>query len=526
MRSFFKFVGYTLGALLFAIPHWVGSEFGRVTIDQLIYHLGFGTEGLITADPELLSRFAWRAFAPALAAGVALLASEAFVTHAHRHGLRATLAAIAAWFDTQRQALGDRLAPLFRAGEALFRRRLYLVLPLAGVVYFAHSFAVVDYVRSYFAPDLFSGEYVDPRDVKLTATGKPRSLVLIYVESLETTYSDPKLFGRDLLARLNELKPKGISFDLYREMPGAHFTIAGIVSTQCGIPLRSLAMFGGNDQGEHVSKFLPRARCLGDILDDRGYTNVFLNGSSLSFAGVGKFFRDHHYRKVMGREEWIRLGEKQEAMSGWGLHDDDLFRRAKEELDALVKAKKPFNLTVLTIDTHHPYGHLSRRCAQDGVSDFDGIVECTANQVAEFIEYIVKRGWLDRVAILVQGDHLAMGNTSYEKLISNPQRTVFNLLLGGEKGVAKNTDEVTHFDMLPTILDLIGLRVEGDRAGLGYSAIGTAAVTRPPERMARMQEVLQNYSETYRRLWEPEPATVTAAPPAPAAPAAPAAKGG
>ena len=84
-------------------------------------------------------------------------------------------------------------------------------------------------------------------------------------------------------------------------------------------------------------------------------------------------------------------------------------------------------------------------------------------------------------------------------------RTIFNLLLSSDKDLVKNTDEVTHFDMLPTLLDLIGLRVVGDRAGLGYSALGPLEVPRPPDRMERMHEVLQNHSETYRKLWETEP---------------------
>ncbi len=68
-------------------------------------------------------------------------------------------------------------------------------------------------------------------------------------------------------------------------------------------------MFSGNNVGEKVKRYLPRASCLGDILARQGYRNVFLNGSSLVFAGVGKFFNDHRYARVMGREEWIAAGE-------------------------------------------------------------------------------------------------------------------------------------------------------------------------------------------------------------------------
>ncbi len=155
-------------------------------------------------------------------------------------------------------------------------------------------------------------------------------------------------------------------------------------------------------------------------------------------------------------------------MSGWGLRDDALFRRARVELDQLMKSRKPFNLNVLTVNTHHPYGHLSPECSRRGHQDFEGIVECTADLVAEFVEYIIARGWLDRVAIVVQGDHLAMGNTSYDKLATNPERRVFNLLINDNPKLTANTREVTHFDMLPRCSP-IGLQVKGGRAGLGYS---------------------------------------------------------
>lgn len=510
LRRFLAPLAYFTGSFLYAVSDWLTDEFGSVSIDQVLYHLNLGTEGLLTSDPELLTRFLWRGLALPVALGLALWALDGWLRYLRAHPRTPPMPSLRKFGAAARRS-ARRVA---HASTSILRRALPYSVPLvvlgAGAGFFIDSFSLASYVRTYFGEDYFAGSYVDPRDVTLRRE-RPKSLVLIYVESLENTYSDPALFGRDLLARLNRLKARGVSFEDYRQMPGAHFTIAGLVATQCGLPLKSVALFGGNTQGEQVDRFLPRARCLGDILADEGYTNVFLNGSSLAFGGVGKFFRDHHYHKIVGREEWIRAGETPETMSGWGLHDDDLFRGARAELAALMKKRKPFNLNILTIDTHHPYGHLSAHCAREGRDDFDGIVECTAGQVADFIEYVAAKGWLDRVAIVVQGDHLAMGNTSYEKLASNPHRTVFNLLIGGKR-LTKNTEQVTHFDMLPTMLDLIGLKVEGGRAGLGYSAIGPAPAARPADRIARMNEQLMNYSETYRDLWQSPPAVAGASP--------------
>lgn len=508
VRKLIKPLAILAGCLLYAIPDWATEEFGSVSIDQVLYHLRFGSEGLLTSDPELTHRFLWRGLALPVMLALLLWGLDAWVHHLRANPHQWPVP----WLSRGYGWMRERVLRIGRALGRVARHGVSGAVPLmvlgAGVAFFIDSFSVATYVRAYFGEDYFSGSYVDPTKVAVHK-GKtpPKNLVLIYVESLETTYSNPDLFGRDLLHRLNayKSKPRVISFDSYRELMGAHFTIAGLVATQCGLPLKSVALFGGNTQGEQVERFLPRARCLGDILASHGYTNVFLNGSSLAFAGVGKFFNDHHYSKVMGREEWISAGERPERMSGWGLRDDDLFRRARGELDALMKARKPFNLTVLTIDTHHPYGHLSSHCERLGYKDFEGIVECTAGQVADFIDYIAAKGWSDKIAIVVQGDHLSMGNTSYQKLIQNPERRVFNLLIGGDRKLTKNTDEVTHFDMLPTILDLIGLKVEGERAGLGYSAIGPITVPRPADRLAKMTEQLMNYSATYRALWELPP---------------------
>jgi phosphoglycerol transferase len=66
-------------------------------------------------------------------------------------------------------------------------------------------------------------------------------------------------------------------------------------------------------------------------------------------------------------------------MNDWGLYDDMLFIEAEKKLDELEShPNTPFNLTLLTIDTHGPNGYVSKHCAnQHGVtkSNFEGIVE-------------------------------------------------------------------------------------------------------------------------------------------------------
>ncbi len=383
----------------------------------------------------------------------------------------------------------------------LLRRNSHIALLIFGVVFASYQFSVCHYLKQQFfysSSKFFEHNYIDPKNQHFEIN-KPKSLVLIYVESLENTYSNPAIFGRDLLSGLNVYKRQGTSFDKYQMMPGTEWTIASLVATQCGVPLKTVTVFGNNRQGEVITKFLSNAKCMGDILAEHGYKNVFMNGPSLKFAGVGQFFKDHHYESLYGKDEWLLKGYRLTDMSFWGLHDDDLFKEAKIKLAELIKENKLFNLTLLTIDTHGMDGYPSKACIARKDKRFPNTVECTADNVGKLISYIKEQGWLNKVNIVVLGDHLAMKNQVYTKLESSPSRTIYNLFLSN-KPSSKNTNMVVGFDMLPTILESIGIKTKAGRVGLGYSAISTSA-KRPAQSLSEMQNEIGSYSKTYNQLW-------------------------
>jgi phosphoglycerol transferase len=322
--------------------------------------------------------------------------------------------------------------------------------------------------------------------------------VIVYAESLDAAYGDPALFGRDLLAPLRSLGGDG--FPAYTQEPGTSWTIAGMVATQCGVPLKAYTEQDvPRREGERA--FLPGATCLGDLLQQRGYRNVFMGGAPLSFAGKGTFLRDHGYTEVYGREEWERAGATRDEFNVWGLYDSSLLQRAKTRLAELHAAGQPFNLTLLTLDTHNPHGFMSPACRRRGAVDFEGIVLCASAQLEDFVRFARDQGFLENTTIVIFGDHLAVPNPVFEKLQQAPQRGMYNVMIG--TGLPRrNTDAVVHFDFFPTLVELAGFRVEGDRLGLGYSAIGTTDVARPVQRPSVTLLGL-NGSARYRALWSP-----------------------
>ena len=464
-----------LGLLPVGTSLWSQRMFGEVSFEQFIYHLRFGSQGLLKTDTDSIESF--------LLIGLLLPVCSA------------VLATVLLW-------LADRLLT-GSTGSYVLRRNAHWLVMLTGVLLFLGHFSFDDYLQSLIGPDVFSVHYVKPDTVQLTPNGRPRSLVIIYVESLEGTYQDSSRFGSDLLAPLTRLQQRYTSFANYPQSKGAHWTIAGIVGTQCGVPLKVALLPSPDDPRVHLRQFLPGALCLGDVLKQHGYQNVFMNGPDLDFADTGLFLTNHGYDRVYGAKQWIEAGEPAKSMRAWGLRDDRLLSRARTELDALMAAGKPFNLTLLTVDTHGPKGLMSEECKRRGAKEFPDIVTCTAGQVAEFINYIETRGWLDRVAVLVQGDHIAMENPIHDTLEHSPKRVIFNLI-AARPAEAPLGNEITHFDMYPTLLELAGLHPEGGRMALGWCLLQRCNTPSPPaDRVEQFKQGLLNRSPTYETLWVP-----------------------
>lgn len=358
--------------------------------------------------------------------------------------------------------------------------------------------------------------YIDENYIytdKVKAPIQKENLILIYVESLENSYREKHLFNKNLLENLDNQTQSWLSFPHYRQNYGGSFTMGAIVSTQCGIPLRPKSWYNkklkkdkavdGNELGEISLEFLPNAVCLGDILKKDGYTNLFLGGADSKFAGKDKFFKQHGYDLVMGRQEWEARGETE--MNGWGLYDDLLFKNAKLELDKVYATGKPFNLTVLTVDTHHPYGFINPTCKKRGVENFTGIVECSADLVVDFLKYIEAKGYMKNTNVIVMGDHLAMSNTEIQKLKSLPQRTIYNKIYSPEP-IALNRDTIFEVSMMPTILELLNYELPNHRVGLGASGISPQVpqeyrVETEPDGGAYLEVLLKSKSDLIGHFW-------------------------
>ena len=468
VRTVLRYSAYQCAFSGIGLARWMHASFGETSFDQVMWHLRFTERAAFHMSRIFLTEVAAEVFVfPIL---FALLATLVHTALAERLGHR------------RRKAL----------------RALPVTATAAAVTMLLMQFSLFSYAAAQFEPDRFAQAYVDPKQVVLTAT-TPRNLVLIYMESMEQTYADAGLFGRNLLAPLQRLH--GRSYASYHPAEGATWTMAGMVATQCGVPLKVYVEDDVRHQ-EQGKSFLAGATCLGDVLAAHGYRNVFLGGAPLSFAGKGAFLRDHGYGEAYGRDEWQRQGIAADEQNEWGLYDSALYQRAQRKLVELHEGGQPFNLTLLTLDTHNPRGFYSPACRRHGAVAFDGLVHCAAEMAAQFVEFARERGYLKDTTIVIVGDHLAMPNPLWTQLQqAGDRRRMFNLVVA-DPLPAKNREELLPFDIFPTLVQMLGFDLQGGRLGLGYSAVGTGGLPPPKHRVENWSRLALRASASYDRLWE------------------------
>lgn len=439
----------TVAALLFFSVQWVFRTWPNLKMDELMYQLTAPTEG--TASDMYWAYF-YQVGIPTIVCLIVFVIVAITLSYASKQ----------------------------------FRNKGKVALCICSVICIGLSLAETNTkldATKYFenkgeGSTFIESNYVDPKDVSLTFPEKKRNVIVLYLESMEMTYADKENgggFDENFIPQLTQLSKENENFsgadtvlNGARSTSGTTWTMGGIFAATSGLPL--ITQLAQNEM-DTQDVFFRNATVLGDVLNSKGYQQVFACGSDATFGGRKLYFTDHGNYAIHDLNYRKRNGDlPEDYYVWWGFEDEKLIEYAKEDLTELASSDQPFNYTMLTADTHFEDGYVCDLCRDlHNGNQYGNVISCSDKQVSKFVSWIQQQDWYDNTTIVITGDHPTMDSDFCDPVSSDYSRRVYTAYINADpvENHSEGERQYTTLDTFPTTLAAMGVSIEGNRLGLG-----------------------------------------------------------
>lgn len=293
------------------------------------------------------------------------------------------------------------------------------------------------------------------------------------MESMETTNASINNGGAQKVSYIPNLENYALKYDNFSSgekiggfvpVSGTTYTLAGMISQNSGVNFKLPI----NIMDKNMVK-MNGVYALGDVLVDNGYKNYLMMGSQAIFASRDKYFKNHGNYEIFDYTYAINneLIPK-DYLVWWGYEDNKLFEFAKNKLKDISKEEQPFNLTLLTADTHFTDGYLDSKCDTPFDKKYANVMHCSDKMINNFITWVMEQDFYKNTTIVLVGDHLTMQSSFYDDIDKNYTRSVYNVFINSRvKSDTTKNRMFSSMDIYPTTLASLGVKIDGDRLGLG-----------------------------------------------------------
>lgn len=437
-----------LVAMLAFAALWTMDTWQNNTMDQIMFHITSPVEG---TSSDIIVGFVLKVLLPTIAV---------------------TAAAVIVKLILKKKAKEKAL----RTANIITAVVLAAFLGVSAFL-FMNKYKVIEYFSTKSVnSDFIKDNYADPEKTAITFPEKKRNLIYIYLESVEMTYADKKSGGAldyNCIPELTKLAMENDCFSGNNEKLngakvsfGATYTMGGMVAQSSGLPV----VGGVGNAASQQESFYPGATVLGDILKREGYNNELMVGSKVEFGGRGVYFGKHGDYKLFDYTYALKnkMLPSDDYYVWWGFEDQKLFTFAKDELKDLASKGAPFNLTLLTVDSHFEDGYVCPLCKDEYGTQYANVMACSSRQLKEFIDWIKQQDFYENTTIVLNGDHLTMDKDFLASIDAQYDRRTFTAIINSAVKPEENkAREYNTLDLFPTTLAAMGCKIEGDRLGLG-----------------------------------------------------------
>lgn len=285
---------------------------------------------------------------------------------------------------------------------------------------------------------------------------QPQNVVVIILESFAEEYIGPHQ-GQTFTPFLDSLKEKSLSFE--NSYANGRRSIEGIAAIMAGIPaLMSEPFISSHFTSNH---FLG----LGALLGQQKYSTGFFHGGRNGTMYFDSFMQSAGVEKYFGSAEY---SNDKDDDGVWGIWDEPFLQYMIGQIDQFPK---PFMTSVFTLSSHHPFKVPEQYKSQlpKGPLEILQTIAYTDLALKKFFDEASKKPWFKDTLFIITADHTSMRyRPEYENDIGVYRVPLILYHPTYKFPEVDRSMVVQHIDILPTVLDFLGLP-EKDKNYLGSS---------------------------------------------------------
>jgi phosphoglycerol transferase MdoB-like AlkP superfamily enzyme len=309
----------------------------------------------------------------------------------------------------------------------------------------------------------------------LTGSAKGKNVIMIQVESLSGFVMNQKINNKEITPNLNKLARTSQFFPNDRYLYGAgHTSDTDFVANSSYFPLPDAAVFVRYGQDNFTS--MPKT------LISNGYSAYAYHSFNRNFWNRDVAFESLGYQKFYAANNYPKG-----TNINMGLNDGDFLSKTADYIKAQPKPSLSY---VITLSSHVPF-EVTDQTKDLGVNTADypnqvgGYLEninYTDRMLGKFFDRLKSNNLYDDSIIIIYGDHnpvLPAFNAvtiKYDPESTQSKEVPLIIKIPSQNNGETHNNQGSHLDIMPTVLDLLGIKTTELMFGQSLFAQGKNAL--------------------------------------------------
>lgn len=344
---------------------------------------------------------------------------------------------------------GFRLKPLRSIDTALFVSPAYASLSIST------GFNVLEsmQVESIEVPGYFDDATLkrimqkDYHTLEGAASGAPKNIILVILESFGKEYSFPEIPGAVSYTPFLQQLARVSTFYTCSYSNGTR-SVDAIPAILEGVPKLTKTDFMYSGYIKNITPGFPY------YLAKLGYSSHFYHGGKNGTLGFEAFLKSRGWN-YYGLNEYS--GPQSDFDGQWGVFDGPYLRYVADRLALL---KQPFTASVFTLSSHHPYTlpDAYRDSFLDARKPIHRTIRYTDACLRVFFEEIKNQPWFRNSIVVVTADHSSENFTKRYQSRSGKYEVPLLVYDPSNPRGAIDSGIIQHIDIVPLALEKAGYR--------------------------------------------------------------------